>query len=91
VAKFDLTGMLLFSGLSTFNHCYRAWFRKSNQWLVAHFGISCRYTFNEFILPPFQRVDNPLIDLNLIKIRTLRIGVFGNLLTRLGIGGMPLL
>ena len=39
----------------------------------------------------FKKVDNPLIDLNLIKIRTLRIGVFGNLLTRLGIGGMPLL
>lgn len=35
--------------------------------------------------------ERALINLSLIKIRTLRIGVFGNLLTRLGIGGMPLL
>lgn len=35
--------------------------------------------------------ENALINLHLIRIRTLRIGVFGNLLTRLGIGGMPLL
>lgn len=39
----------------------------------------------------YKRSDNPIIDLELIKIRTLRIGVFGNLITRLGIGGMPLL
>jgi Na+/melibiose symporter-like transporter len=35
--------------------------------------------------------EKALINLSLIRIRTLRIGVFGNLLTRLGIGGMPLL
>ena len=39
----------------------------------------------------FRKLQYPLIDLHLIRIRTLRIGVFGNLLTRLGIGGMPLL
>lgn len=39
----------------------------------------------------YKRSSNPIIDLELIKIRTLRIGVFGNLITRLGIGGMPLL
>ena len=40
----------------------------------------------------FKRLkEKALINLSLIRIRTLRIGVFGNLLTRLGIGGMPLL
>jgi len=38
-----------------------------------------------------KRKEQALINLSLIRIRTLRIGVFGNLLTRLGIGGMPLL
>jgi len=38
-----------------------------------------------------KRKENPLIDLNLFKIRTLRIGLAGNLLTRLGVGGLPLL
>ncbi|KQM76977.1 MFS transporter [Pedobacter sp. Leaf216] len=40
----------------------------------------------------FRRLkERALINLSLIRIKTLRIGVFGNLLTRLGIGGMPLL
>jgi EmrB/QacA subfamily drug resistance transporter len=40
----------------------------------------------------FRRLkERALINLGLVRIRTLRIGVFGNLLTRLGIGGMPLL
>lgn len=34
---------------------------------------------------------NPIINLNLFKIRTLRIGLLGNLLTRLGIGSVPFL
>lgn len=33
----------------------------------------------------------PLIDLNLLKIRTLRVGLLANLFTRLGIGGIPLM
>lgn len=38
-----------------------------------------------------KRIDNPLIDLKLFKIRTLRVSVFGNIATRLGIGGLSLL
>lgn len=38
-----------------------------------------------------KRIDYPLIDLDLFKIRTLRISVFGNIATRLGIGGLSLL
>src|SRR5690606_12322217 len=38
-----------------------------------------------------KKVKNPLINLDLFKIRTLNIGLIGNLATRLGIGGLPLL
>lgn len=38
-----------------------------------------------------RRVMNPIINLNLLKIRTLRIGLIGNLCTRLGIGSVPFL
>lgn len=38
-----------------------------------------------------RRVHNPIVNLNLLKIRTLRIGLLGNLFTRLGIGSMPFL
>ncbi len=34
---------------------------------------------------------HPLLNLNLLKIRTLRIAVSGNFVTRLGVGGMPFL
>jgi EmrB/QacA subfamily drug resistance transporter len=38
-----------------------------------------------------KRVSNPLINLGLFKIRTLRVGLLGNLFTRLGIGSVPFL
>lgn len=38
-----------------------------------------------------KRVNNPLINLNLLHIRTLRIGLIGNLFTRMGIGSVPFL
>lgn len=38
-----------------------------------------------------RRVRNPIINLNLLRIRTLRIGLLGNLFTRLGIGSVPFL
>ncbi len=38
-----------------------------------------------------SRTVNPLLDMRLFKIRTFTIGFFGNLFTRLGIGGVPML
>lgn len=38
-----------------------------------------------------KRVNNPIIDLRLLRIRTLRIGIIGNLCTRLGVGSVPFL
>ena len=38
-----------------------------------------------------RKDDNPLFPLNLFQIRTFRIGVIGNLATRLGISAIPLL
>jgi EmrB/QacA subfamily drug resistance transporter len=37
------------------------------------------------------RTPHPLLRLSLMRIRSFRVGVFGNLLTRLGIGGLPFL
>ncbi len=38
-----------------------------------------------------KRTYSPLVDLRLLRIRTLKIGLIGNLITRLGIGGVPLM
>jgi EmrB/QacA subfamily drug resistance transporter len=37
------------------------------------------------------RTPHPLLRLSLLRIRSFRVGVLGNLLTRLGIGGLPFL
>ncbi len=38
-----------------------------------------------------QHVPHPLLQLSLLRIRTFRVSVLGGFLTRLGVGGMPLL
>jgi len=38
-----------------------------------------------------KRIKNPIINLSLLQIRTLRVGLMGNLFTRLGIGSVPFL
>jgi EmrB/QacA subfamily drug resistance transporter len=38
-----------------------------------------------------SRVPNPVLRLRLMRIRTLRIGITGNFVTRLGVGGLPFL
>ena len=38
-----------------------------------------------------KRITHPLINLNLFKIRTLKLSLIGSIFTRLGIGGVPLL
>ena len=38
-----------------------------------------------------RRDDNPLFPLNLFQIRTFRVGIAGNLATRIGISAVPLL
>ncbi|WP_286968490.1 DHA2 family efflux MFS transporter permease subunit, partial [Flavobacterium sp. UBA4854] len=39
----------------------------------------------------YKKTEKPIIDLHLLNIRTLKIGLMGSLITRLGIGGLPLL
>ena len=39
----------------------------------------------------FKKSKQPIINLNLFKIRTLRIGLIGSLITRFGISGLPFL
>ena len=67
--KFDLTGMLLFSGsLLLLTIAIELGSEKSDQWLVAYFGIfATGILLMNLYYRHFKKVDNPLIDLNLIK------------------------
>jgi EmrB/QacA subfamily drug resistance transporter len=92
VGLFDTLGFILFSGaLSIFTLCMEigSTGKVDSLYLFLFFVIALLlivlYIFHA------QRVNNPLINLKLFKIRTLKIGLIGNLVTRLGIGGMPLM
>jgi EmrB/QacA subfamily drug resistance transporter len=47
--------------------------------------------FTLFYYIHFKKTEKPIIDLRLLNINTLKIGLTGSLITRLGIGGLPLL
>lgn len=47
--------------------------------------------FSVFYYMHYKKTKTPIIDLQLLKIDTLKIGLTGSLITRLGIGGLPLL
>ncbi|NAW50872.1 DHA2 family efflux MFS transporter permease subunit [Elizabethkingia argentiflava] len=90
--KFDFMGMLLFSGsllLITISIEFSADKILGGAWFILLFlsGSILMILYYKH----FKRTKTPLIDLDLLKIRTLSIGILGNLLTRIGIGGMPLL
>lgn len=90
--KFDTLGFILFSGslvLLTISIEFGTEKLVNNYIVLAIFGLGI--WLMHLYYRHYKRTAAPLINLSLIKIRTLRVGVFGNLLTRLGIGGMPFL
>ena len=92
VGRFDLLGWVLFSGgLTTLTLVIEKWNSPgiSSAQLVTLFIVAVlmgvAYVFYA------KMVKDPLIKISLFKIMTLRLGLIGNLVTRFGIGGMPLM
>lgn len=92
VFKFDKTGLLLFGGGVTFLTLFLELVSTNIVTTELLIGIAV-ITFVLLIgyVVYAKKKAHPLINLNLFSIRTLRIGIIGNLITRLGIGGMPFL
>jgi hypothetical protein len=91
-SRFDIVGLLLFGGgllFLTFGFEVGGSKTADMTLLAATIVISCIMLFGYYL--HVKRYINPIISLELFKIRTLRIGIAGNLCTRLGIAGMPFL
>lgn len=90
--KFDLIGFLLFSGslsLQTYALELTATAAgKASSILILFFVAILLIVLYVYYA---RRKSDPLIPPSLFKIRTLRVGIIGSLITRLGIGGFPLL
>lgn len=92
VKRFDVWGWIYFSGgLTTLTLIIERW--NSPVIKMWHLGLLlvAALTLIGLYIRHAKRVDNPLITLGIFKIRTLRVGLIGNLVTRFGIGGMPLM
>lgn len=92
VFKFDMKGLILFSGgVTVFTLIMELTSSRVIGWqtILALFIVSV--VLFAFYIYHAKHKQHPLINLNLFKIRTLKIGIIGNLITRLGIGGMPFL
>lgn len=92
VGRFDLLGWILFSGgLTMLTLVIEKWNSPTISTtqlimlclLAVLMGVAYIYYA--------RRAKDPLIKLDLFKITTLRLGLIGNLVTRFGIGGMPLM
>lgn len=92
VFKFDVKGLILFSGgvvvltliMELSSSRMIGW-----QTIVALAVVSGILIW--LYIYHAKHKQHPLINLHLFKIRTLKIGIIGNLITRLGIGGIPFL
>lgn len=90
--SFDLIGFILFSGaLILLSLGFEL--NETSFFSVTHFilVLTASITLGAFYVFYSKRKSNPIINLQLFKIRTLRIGLLGNLFTRLGIGSIPFL
>ncbi|MEA2915844.1 MAG: hypothetical protein QOJ15_7925 [Bradyrhizobium sp.] len=90
--RLDIVGLILFgSGISLLSYLLEVFGEHtlSGREILSLFAISCAllgaYGLNT------QRIRHPLLHLGLLRIRSFRVSVTGNLCTRLGIGGLPFL
>jgi MFS family permease len=86
--KLDIIGFALFSLAVLFISLSLELHSSKN---IIFIVLLCAILFIVLYVLYAKRVSNPLISLDLFKIRTLRIGILGNLITRLGIGSIPFL
>ncbi|WP_234108988.1 MULTISPECIES: MFS transporter [Chryseobacterium] len=89
--KFDLKGFFIFASasllLSTALESFGTLQNVTPVLLIFILGFLMIY----FYYRHAKKTDNPIFPLNLFQVRTFRVGILGNLATRLGISAIPLL
>lgn len=92
VGRFDLLGWILFSGgLTMLTLVIEKWNSPTISTIQLIMLCLLAVLMGVAYVYYARRAKDPLIKLDLFKITTLRLGLIGNLVTRFGIGGMPLM
>ncbi|MCT3763811.1 MFS transporter [Elizabethkingia anophelis] len=88
---FDLKGFLIFASASLLLSVSLELFGDLQNITPVLFIFIMGFLFLYYYYWHAKRDENPIFPLNLFKVRTFRVGIVGNLATRLGISSVPLL
>lgn len=92
VGRFDFRGLMYFSlALIVITMVLELVSTGLTHWMLILGGLMLFNVLAVIYFIHYRRTETPIIDLRLLNIKTLRIGLAGSLITRLGIGGLPLL
>lgn len=89
--KFDLKGFIIFASASLLLSISLELFGNTPHTTIVLLIFTLGFLMIYYYYKHAQRVDNPIFPLNLFQVRTFRVGILGNLATRLGISSIPLL
>lgn len=92
VGKFDFRGLIYFSlALIVITMMLELVSGGLTNWFIILGGLLLFNALAALYYYHYKHTEKPIIDLRLLNIKTLRVGLTGSLITRLGIGGLPLL
>jgi len=91
IIDFDLKGFLIFAAASLLLSISLELFGNTVHVTPVLLVLSLGFLMLYFYYRHARHDDNPIFPLNLFQVRTFRVGILGNLATRLGISSVPLL
>ncbi|MBU8882931.1 MFS transporter [Kaistella sp. DKR-2] len=90
-AEFDLKGFLIFASASLLLSISLELFGNTANTTTVLLIFILGFLMIYYYYKHASKTKNPIFPLNLFKVRTFRVGILGNLATRLGISAIPLL
>lgn len=90
-AKLDFKGFLIFGTASILLSIALEMMGKPNMSAYVLPGLMMGFVLLYIYFLHARKADDPIFPLHLFKVRTFRVGIIGNLFTRLGISSIPLL
>jgi EmrB/QacA subfamily drug resistance transporter len=91
IIEFDIKGFFIFAGASLLLSIALEMFGNTQSSSTVLFIFMMGFVFLYFYFVHAKKDKNAIFPLSLFKLRTFRVGILGNLATRLGISAVPLL
>ena len=91
IVDFDLKGFMIFAGTSLLLSIALELFGNTKNITPVLIFFILGFLFLYYYYKHARKGNNPIFPLNLFQVRTFRVGIIGNLATRLGISAVPLL